>query len=58
MLNEPITIGEVIRQGGIAAFCIILWWLERRERIKLTEKLDDCIDRHSRGVVLDDNLPR
>lgn len=29
---------DLIRQGGLTAFLLILWWMERRERLAADER--------------------
>lgn len=56
MLTEPITLGEIVRQLGIAGLCLVLWWLERKERIKLSDRLDDCLEKRADDKSVEDNL--
>lgn len=33
----------LFEHGGLAAIVITLWWLEREERKKLSEAVQDCL---------------
>lgn len=56
MLTEPITLGEIVRQLGIAGLCLVLWWLERKERMKLSDRLDDCLEKRAEHEAGEDDL--
>ncbi len=42
---------QLVQDGGTIAFTVIAWYLERKERIKLEKKLEDCLksERGKRG---------
>lgn len=46
------TVMTAIEHLGIGGLTLALWWLERRERIKLQVKLDKCIERHATDHAL------
>lgn len=43
----------LVEHAGLAGMSTVLWWLERKERLKLEMKLEDCLrgkdTRHSNG---------
>lgn len=44
-MSEIVTL---VQTGGAVAFTVIAWYLERRERLKLERKFEDCL-RHLSG---------
>ncbi len=36
--------GWALHQVPAIALCAALWWLERQERLKLEQKLEDCLE--------------
>ncbi len=45
---EVSTLLDLLSKGGpsfIAAFCIIMWWLERRDRVRLQTERDALLER-------------
>lgn len=36
---------ELVETGGAVAITVIVWWLERGERLKLERKFEDCLKR-------------
>lgn len=38
------TAANLIEHLGVAGLTLVLWYLERKERIKLQGRLDDCLE--------------
>jgi len=36
---------SIVQSGGAVAITVIVWWLERKERLKLERRLEECLKR-------------